>query len=124
LGGDSSLPSYREHAEAPLLTAADVRAYWQFYLGGRSPEATGYAKPLEAPYLSGLPPAFLQAAEVDPLRDEAAAYAVRLRAAGVAADSVVEPGLVHSFLRARGCSRGAAAAFDRLGAAIRGFLPT
>lgn len=124
LGDDFSLPSYREHAEAPLLTAADVRAYWQFYLGGRSPEPTGYAKPLDALDLSGLPPAFLQAAEIDPLRDEAGAYAERLKAAGVAADSVIEPGLVHSYLRARGCSRGAAAAFDRLCAAIRGFLPT
>jgi len=122
LGGDPSLPSYREHAEAPLLTAADMEDYWKLYLAECAPDTKGYAMPLAAPDLSGLPPAFLQAAEVDPLRDDVGAYAERLRKAGVAADSVVEPGLVHGYLRARGTSRAAAAAFDRFCAAIRGFL--
>jgi len=122
LGGDAALPSYREHGEAPLLTAADVEAYWRHYLGGRAPEPPEYARPLAAPDLSGLPPAYLQAAEIDPLRDDAAAYATRLNDAGVAAECVVEPGLVHGFLRARGSSQAAAAAFDRFCGAIQGFL--
>lgn len=122
LGGDASLPSHSEQAEAPLLTAADMAAYWRFYLGGRAPDAKGYAKPLTAPSLAGLPPAFLQAAEIDPLRDEATAYADRLRRAGVRATCVIEPGLVHGYLRARHRSRAAGAAFGRLCAAVRGFV--
>lgn len=123
LGGDPALPSYREHAEAPLLTTADVGEYRLHYLGQHTPDPEPYARPLAAPDLSGLPPAFVQAAEIDPLRDEAGAYAERLKAAGVAAESVVERGLVHGYLRARGTSRAAAAAFERLCTAVQGFLP-
>ncbi|MHA1537988.1 MAG: alpha/beta hydrolase fold domain-containing protein, partial [Alphaproteobacteria bacterium] len=49
--------------------------------------------------LEGLPPALIQSAQYDPLRDEAAAYGQRLTAAGVPTQSILYDGMVHGFMR-------------------------
>lgn len=48
--------------------------------------------------LDGLPPTMIVTAEHDPLHDEGAVLAERLRAAGVATTHLDEPGMVHGFL--------------------------
>lgn len=62
---------------------------------GRARPIPVFAEPLKAPALAGLPPAFIQAAEHDPLRDAALAYAQHLRDAGVAVTAKVGRGHVH-----------------------------
>lgn len=57
--------------------------------------AAAYAQPLFTLELAGLPPAFIQVAEHDPLRDEGIAYGSRLRDAGVPAVVHVGNGHVH-----------------------------
>lgn len=79
------------------------------------------AEPLRETDFNGLPPAFLVAAGLDPLHDDCAAYAARLRDAGVAAEVRDEPLLVHAFLRARHMSRPAGESFKANVAAIRRF---
>ena len=71
------------------------------YLGLNRDLQRHYASPLLAPDLSGLPPAFIWAAGLDPLHREALAFASRLREAGVAASVRVKPGVVHGCIRAR-----------------------
>ncbi len=116
LGTDAETPSYRERADAPVLTTAAMIAFWRLYCGFPAPDAL--AAPLLADDLSGLPPAFLVACEADPLRDDAVVYAERLAAAGVAATLRREPALCHGFLRARAMSEAAAASFAASAAAV------
>ncbi len=53
--------------------------------------------PLEADIPEGFPPAVIHTAEFDPLRDEGAAYAEKLRRAGVSAEDHCHLGMIHHF---------------------------
>jgi acetyl esterase len=89
--------SYRDNADGYLLTAADMRWFWDHYLGDSGRGAEPYASPLRAADLSGLPPALVITAEFDPLRDEGEAYAKRLEDAGVASRLSRYDGMIHGF---------------------------
>ena len=116
LGGDSlDLASYRDNADAPLLTRDDIMFYRGVRTAGASlPVADPEFYPLAAQEFDRTPPTVAVSADIDPLRDDAAAYVEKLQAAGVDAEWINEPGLVHDFLRARHVSRRAGAAFDRI----------
>ena len=113
--------SYSENADGYYLTRAGMRWYWDHYLAGADPLHPD-ASPIRAESLAGLPPAYVLTAEYDPLRDEAEAYADRLRAAGVPVASRRRAGMVHGFLRWPAAVDDAAAALDEIGAAIRDAL--
>jgi acetyl esterase len=68
-----------EFADAPLLSAADARWFWEQYVGVDHPGGDHLAAPLRAESLRDLRPALIITAEVDPIRDDAEAYAQRLR---------------------------------------------
>ncbi len=118
LGGDLVSGSYREMANAPALTTADV-AYYRAVL--KAPEDEPVAHPLLSRDLSGLPPAYITVAHFDPLRDDGQLYAERLRQSGVVATLREEPQMVHSWLRARHMSEGARDGFKALCDVIRLF---
>ncbi len=65
-----------------------------------------------------MPPALIIAAEYDTLRDEAAAYAGRLSAAGVATRYLCADGMVHGFLQMRGLVREAETATEEIARAL------
>ncbi len=121
-GGDRSLPSYTECADAPLLSTADLDAYHHFYWPEGQLPGDALARPLAAENMTGLPSAFIQAAEYDPVRDDSVEYARRLEAAGVSVELHVEGGLVHSYLRARHVSKRAGDAFTRICEATKRLL--
>lgn len=81
-----SSASMAEHARAPILTRDDIDVFLGHYRG-EGPDALGLKDPLLSPLyaadLAGLPPALVQTADLDPLRDEGMAYAAALRKAGV-----------------------------------------
>jgi acetyl esterase len=91
-------PSYRDNGEGYFLTATAMEWYRRQYLTDLSEASHPYASPLQAADLSGLPPALVITAELDPLRDEGEAYASRLRESGVPATSSRYDGVFHGFL--------------------------
>jgi acetyl esterase/lipase len=92
-----SSPSIEENAHAPVLTKADCLAFRNHYLGDQDQEQP-YASPLFAPDHSGLPPALVQVAEHDPIRDDGLRYAEVLRAAGVPVRLTGYTGMPHGYL--------------------------
>lgn len=82
------------------LPSETMAWFWDNYLPGPRRARAAYAAPLRTPDLTGLPYTVLVTAEHDVLRDEGAAYADRLRAAGVALRYECFAGQVHGFLTA------------------------
>jgi acetyl esterase/lipase len=85
--------SARHFTDTPWMTRDKVTAIWRHYLG--STPGSPYASPSRAADLSGLPPAYIATAELDPLRDEAIYYALRLLQAGVPVELHQWPGTFH-----------------------------
>lgn len=98
-----------------LLTSANMRWYWNNFLADLPAEALGLAAPVRAE-LNGLPPLYLSAAGLDPLRDDTIRLAQRLGEAGVPFRFDHVPGVVHGCLR---MSRELAAAAGMLAAGGR-----
>ena len=120
LGGDTSRGSYVSNAYAPMLTTAESAVYFGLRTGGmdRDRASDPELMPLTAADFSGLPPAFVVTADIDPLRDDGRIYVERLQAHGVTAHYRNEPELVHGYLRARHMSRRAAASFAAMAEAL------
>ena len=95
-------PSMREMDDQYFFNRSSVRWYWGMYLAAPEEGASPLASPLRADDLSGLPAATVITAEYDPLRDEAEAYATRLRMAGVPAEVVRYDGMMHGFFTMTG----------------------
>ncbi len=100
-------PSFERYGAGFLLTAALMRWFRDHYL---TPGAWQAASPLHLAELGAAVPTLLVAAGFDPLRDEGAAYAARLRAGGTAVDHRVHTSLVHGFLTMTGACDAARAA--------------
>lgn len=92
-----STPSMTGFIDTPGWRRSNATASWSQYLGtdAGSPEAPAYAAPSRAEDLAVLPPAYLYACELDPLRDEGLAYAQRLVQAGVPTEAHLYPGTFH-----------------------------
>ncbi len=91
-------PSYREHADAQLLSRADMAWFWDRYLDETADAGDPLAAPLRADSLAGCPPAVIATAGHDVLRSEGVAYADRLQSAGVETRHCHYPSLAHGFL--------------------------
>lgn len=97
---DFESPSYRIFADAPGLTRAKMLRFFEWYV---APEK--YADPLVSPLqasdaaLKALPPLYLNAAGIDPLRSDAERMAERLASLGRADTFDVYEGVQHGFLQ-------------------------
>jgi acetyl esterase len=89
--------SHRLFAEGFFLTRQDMEWFRGHYLPEVATWDSPAASPLLADDVSGLAPALVVTAGFDPLRDEGAAYAERLEAAGVPCEYRCYDDLVHGF---------------------------
>ena len=91
-------PSEAENANAPVLAKKDLDNVPNLYFHGTDLDrATPYASPLRGTH-HDLPPALIQTAEYDPLRDHGRAYAAVLREAGVAVRYTNYVNAVHGYI--------------------------
>src|SRR3989442_14129379 len=91
-------PSHKENGEGYFLTNDMMRWFWRQYLNSDTDGESHLASPVRAKYLQGVAPAAIYTAEFDPLRDEGAAYAAKLREAGVSVQYKCCEGLIHGFM--------------------------
>lgn len=91
--------SYNQFAQGHFLTKPMMQWFWDSYTTDAKQRAETYASPLRATpeQLKGLPPALVQTAEFDVLRDEGEAYARHLDAAGVPVTAVRYNGMIHDY---------------------------
>jgi len=92
---DRPSPSKDEFTTTPGFDADAVAWMWRHYLADTPPSAD--AAPARAEELAGLAPALITCSELDPLRDEAVDYALRLMWAGVRTELHVFAGTCHGF---------------------------
>jgi acetyl esterase len=113
-----TFPSIAMKATECLVPREDLAWYYETYAGAAHDMKDPRLSPLYAADVSGLPPALIIAAEYDTLRDEAGAYAERLRAARVPARCSCYPGMIHGFLQMGGLVADARAAITEIARAI------
>ncbi|WP_106477961.1 alpha/beta hydrolase [Phytohalomonas tamaricis] len=91
--------SYNQFAQGYFLTKPMMEWFWDSYTTDPEQRANIHASPLRASLdqLKGLPPALVQTAGNDVLRDEGEAYAARLNAAGVPVTAVRYEGMIHDY---------------------------
>jgi acetyl esterase len=92
---DRPTPSKQEFDATPGFDGPAVMLMWQHYLAGES--ALADAVPARATELTGVASTLVTCSELDPLRDEAVEYSLRLLWAGVSTELHVFPGTCHGF---------------------------
>jgi acetyl esterase len=120
--GSMSTASYRENRDAIILSAADMAAFYGYYLPPDANALDWRVSPLYAPDLSGLPPTMVIIAGHDPLRDEGAEFARKLTAAGVPVTLKTYPAMPHGFISFPRFSRDARPAVAELATSQRASL--
>lgn len=96
IGGDTI--SLRDFAENYFLETQTLNWFYDHYVPNADDRNDPRASPLLCEDLSGLPPAYVVVAGFDPLHDEGAAYAEKLRDAGVSVTLDDYPDMVHDFI--------------------------
>jgi acetyl esterase/lipase len=92
---DRPTASKAEFRATPAFDGEGAELMWGYYLAGQP--ASAERVPARRDQLARLPPALITCAEIDPFRDEAVEYALRLLRAGVCTELHVFPGTCHGF---------------------------
>jgi acetyl esterase len=96
---DFTTESFELYGQDRFLTTPLMKWMWDTYTTDLTKRKEIHASPLNATLeqLAGLPPALIQVAENDILRDEGEAYGRKLSAAGVPATTIRYNGMIHDF---------------------------
>ena len=93
----STPPSYQENADAKPLGKAGMQWFFKHYMRSAKDGGNPLLSILKANDVSGLPPATVITAAIDPLRSDGKAYADKLKEAGVKVDYRNYEGVTHEF---------------------------
>ncbi len=96
-GNDMNTPSYQENANAQPLGKADMEWFVSHVFASKEQTADPRINLVGRTDLEGLPSATVVTAQIDPLRSEGQAYADKMKAAGVAVNSINVEGVTHEF---------------------------
>ncbi len=89
--------SMKKYTDTPMCNSRDIEKYGKYYIKGTPTEKRGYYSPIHADSLSELPPAYIETAEFDCLRDDGILYAERLKKSGVPTELYNTRGTMHGF---------------------------
>jgi acetyl esterase/lipase len=118
----ASTGSRRDYAAGYLVDQATLDHDLKYYLGADGDPMHPRVSPLRVADVADLPPTCIHTAEFDPLRDEGAAYAERLREAGVETTYRCHSGMIHLFYGMGGLIPYVATAYRQMGIDIRSML--
>jgi acetyl esterase len=110
--------SYLDPQNQLMLSRDSMIWFWDHYVPEHADREHPNASPLQAPEVSGLPPAVVLTAEHDVLRDEGEAYADRLEQSGVPVRRRRFAGQMHGFFQMVNLLPGAADGIDYVAAEI------
>jgi acetyl esterase/lipase len=123
---DFETESYKQFGEKRFLTTSLMKWMYDLYTTDPGQRKEIYASPLQATIeqLKGLPPALIQVAESDILRDEGEAYGRKLDAAGVTVTTVRYNGMIHDFglLNALATEPATRSLFEQAAAELKKYL--
>jgi acetyl esterase/lipase len=123
---DFETESYKLFGEDRFLTTSLMQWMYDMYIPDPEKRKDIYASPLQASIeqLKGLPPALIQVAENDVLRDEGEAYGRKLDEAGVPVTNIRYNGMIHDFGLLNGLAQVSAtrALFVHAAVALKKFL--
>ncbi|MFO8068821.1 MAG: alpha/beta hydrolase [Alkalibacterium sp.] len=83
--------------EFPYWSVKLNKMMWSLYIRDELALPNEYASPMEADSFSGLPSAYVEVCEYDPLRDEGLLFAKALERAGIKVQTHCVPNAFHSF---------------------------
>jgi acetyl esterase/lipase len=94
---DFNSPSYKQYADAKPLSKPLMQWFFDKYLNNPAEGNNPLISLVKAPDVSGLPPATVITAQIDPLMSEGKQYADKLKAAGVPVTFQNYEGVTHEF---------------------------
>lgn len=118
--------SHKQFGENRFLTTPLMKWMWDLYTTDANERKEIYASPLQASVeqMKGLPPALIQVAESDILRDEGEMYGRKLDEAGVNVTTIRYDGMIHDFGLLNGLAEEPAvrSLFEHAAAELRRYL--
>jgi len=100
VGAPYETASVKEFTDTPMCNSRDMEKYGLLYNPHKAqlpPEERVYASPGEAESVAGMPPAYVETAEFDCLRDEGILYAKRLEEEGIYVILNETKGTIHGY---------------------------
>ena len=89
--------SMKKYVDTPMCSSRDMEKYYKYYMQNENIRKGEYSSPIKAQSYKGLPSAYIETAEFDPLHDGGVLYAKRLLDDGIPTVLTNTRGTIHGF---------------------------